>query len=157
MANQSFRFNQTQDAKVDKLWISTGNLSGVNNSVLGVGQSDFANGTLGTLLNPLDQDDRETLLTNVLPNGSSLRQANDQTQGMTVSYSGGTFSISSGTTGDSSSLKIENASTLTQDLLGMTANAPSYEVKAQLSLVNNLLLINLQVLMMIFHKYLNLN
>ena len=48
MANQSFRFNQTDDTKVDKLWISTGNLSGTNNAVLGVGQADFANGTLGT-------------------------------------------------------------------------------------------------------------
>ena len=138
MANQSFRFNQTDDTKVDKLWISTGNLSGINNAVLGVGQADFANGTLGTLLNPLDQDDRETLLTNVLPNGNAVRQANDQTQGMTVSYSGGTFSISSGTTGDSSSLKIEAPSSVSQDLLGMTSDAVSYEVKAQLSLVNNL-------------------
>jgi len=138
MANQSIRFNQTVDAKVDKLWISTGDVSGVNNAVLGVGQADFTNGTLGTLLNPLDQDDRETLLTNVLPNGSSLRPANDQNQGITVSYSGGTFSIGSGTTGDSSSLKIETPSTLSQDLLGMTSAAISYEVKAQLSLVNNL-------------------
>ena len=138
MANQSIRINQTVDAKVDKLWISTGDVSGVNNAVLGVGQADFTNGTLGTLLNPLDQDDRETLLTNVLPNGSSLRPANDQNQGITVSYSGGTFSIGSGTTGDSSSLKIETPSTLSQDLLGMTSAAISYEVKAQLSLVNNL-------------------
>ena len=56
----------------------------------------------------------------MLPNGSVVRQANDQTQGMTVSYSGGTFSISSGTTGDSSSLKIEVPSSVSQDLFGMT-------------------------------------
>ena len=48
-----------------------------------------------------------TLLSNVLPNGSVLRQANDQRAGISVSYAAGQFSFKSGTTGDGSSLKIE--------------------------------------------------
>ena len=67
-------------------------------------------------LSPLDQDDSVTLLSNVLPNGSVLRQANDQRAGISVSYAAGQFSFKSGTTGDGSSLKIETPSTNGIDL-----------------------------------------
>ena len=79
-----------------------------------------------------------TLLSNVLPNGSVLRQANDQRAGISVSYAAGQFSFKSGTTGDGSSLKIETPSTNGISLLGMTEDSPSFEVKPQVSLVNNL-------------------
>ena len=138
MANQAFRFTQTEESKVNQLYISTGDQSGINNSVLGVGEADFANDSFGTLLSPLDQDDSVTLLSNVLPNGSVLRQANDQRAGISVSYAAGQFSFKSGTTGDGSSLKIETPSTNGIDLLGMTEDSPSFEVKPQVSLVNNL-------------------
>ena len=138
MANQAFRFTQTEESKVNQLYISTGDQSGINNSVLGVGEADFANDSFGTLLSPLDQDDSVTLLSNVLPNGSVLRQANDQRAGISVSYAAGQFSFKSGTTGDGSSLKIETPSTNGISLLGMTEDSPSFEVKPQVSLVNNL-------------------
>ena len=124
-------------SKVNQLYISTGDQSGINNSVLGVGEADFANDSFGTLLSPLDQDDSVTLLSNVLPNGSVLRQANDRA-GISVSYAAGQFSFKSGTTGDGSSLKIETPSTNGISLLGMTEDSPSFEVKPQVSLVNNL-------------------
>ena len=138
MANQAFRFTQTDESKVNQLYISSGDQSNINNSVLGVGEADFANNTFGTLLSPLDQDDSVTLLSNVLPNGSVLRQANDQRAGISVSYAAGQFSFKSGTTGDGSSLKIETPSTNGIDLLGMTDDSSSFEVKPQVSLVNNL-------------------
>mgnify|MGYP001187008749 CR=1 FL=1 len=138
MANQAFRFTQTSESKVNKLYISTGDQSGVNNAVLGVGQADFTNNGFGTLLSPLDQDDSVTLLSNVLPNGSVLRQANDQRAGIAVTYAAGQFSFKSGTTGDGSSLQIETPSTNGVELLGMNSDSPSFEVKPQVSLVNNL-------------------
>ena len=67
MANQAFRFTQTEESKVNQLYISTGDQSGINNSVLGVGEADFANDSFGTLLSPLDQDDSVTLLSMSFP------------------------------------------------------------------------------------------
>ena len=58
--------------------------------------------------------------------------------GISVSYAAGQFSFKSGTTGDGSSLKIGTPSTNGISLLGMTEDSPSFEVKPQVSLVNNL-------------------
>ena len=41
MASEAFRFAQTEESKVNQLYISTGDQSGINNSVLGVGEADF--------------------------------------------------------------------------------------------------------------------
>ena len=72
------------------------------------------------MLLPLDNDVSEVLLRGVLPNGENLIATRDQRSGMTVTYSEGAFEVSSGTTGDTSSLELTNASELAQNLFGIS-------------------------------------
>jgi flagellar hook-basal body protein len=118
-ANQGFRFNQT-GTDTNALYINGGTSA---NNVFGVpadttfDASDLT--TMGTLLTPLDSDDADVLLRSVLPNGENIAASRDQRSGMTVSYQEGAFTLSSGTTGDNSSLALAGATELAQNLLGI--------------------------------------
>ena len=71
----------------------------------------------------------------MVPNGEAIMSANNQRQGITVSYLNGEFLLSSGTTGDASSLAITAPSALGQSLLGMPAAGQA--VVAETSLTSN--------------------
>ena len=110
-ANQGFRFIQA-GSSTDPLYLNSGSPT-TGNNVFGLpAQKTFDAAdpsTFGTLLLPLDRDEADTLLRGVLPNGTNICATRDQRFGMKVTYSEGAFTISSGTTGDTSSLAINLA------------------------------------------------
>ena len=118
-ANQGFRFIQNGSA-TDPLYLNGG--ATVNN-VFGLPADSTFNAedltTMGTMLLPLDTDEADVLLRGVLPEGENVIATRDQRSGMYVSYSEGAFTVSSGTTGDTSSLAINGATELAQNLLGI--------------------------------------
>jgi flagellar hook-basal body protein len=119
-SNQGFRFIQNGSA-ADALYLNGGTTA---NTVFGVPADvafDAADlSTMGTMLLPLDTDEADVLLRGVLPNGESFRATRDQRSGMNVTYSEGAFTVSSGTTGDTSSLALAGASELAQSLFGIS-------------------------------------
>ncbi len=119
-ANQGFRFVQT-GSTTDTLYLNGGDAA---NDVFGVpADSTFSADdltTMGTALLPLDTDDADVLLRGVLPNGENIIASRDQRFGMKVTYAEGAFTISSGTTGDTSSLAIDGATELAQTLFGIS-------------------------------------
>ena len=110
-ANQGFRFIQA-GSSTDPLYLNSGSPA-TGNNVFGLPAQktyDAADpSTFGTQLLPLDRDEADTLLRGVLPNGTNICATRDQRFGMKVTYSEGAFTISSGTTGDTSSLAINLA------------------------------------------------
>lgn len=110
-ANQGFRFIQN-GSSTDPLYLNSGSPA-TGNNVFGLPAQktyDAADpSTYGTQLLPLDRDEADTLLRGVLPNGTNICATRDQRFGMKVTYSEGAFTISSGTTGDTSSLAINLA------------------------------------------------
>ena len=110
-ANQGFRFIQA-GSSTDPLYLNSGSPT-TGNNVFGLpAQKTFDAAdpsTFGNLLLPLDRDEADTLLRGVLPNGTNICATRDQRFGMKVTYSEGAFTISSGTTGDTSSLAINLA------------------------------------------------
>ena len=110
-ANQGFRFIQN-GSSTDPLYVNSGSPA-TGNNVFGLPAQktyDAADpSTFGTQLLPLDRDEADTLLRGVLPNGTNICATRDQRFGMKVTYSEGAFTISSGTTGDTSSLAINLA------------------------------------------------
>ena len=110
-ANQGFRFIQA-GSSTDPLYLNSGSPT-TGNNVFGLpAQKTFDAAdpsTFGTQLLPLDRDEADTLLRGVLPNGTNICATRDQRFGMKVTYSEGAFTISSGTTGDTSSLAINLA------------------------------------------------
>ena len=134
-ANQGFQFSQSAGS-TNNIYVSSGAAGTATNDVFGVGPetSSLAN---GTLLTPLDTDAADVLLRSVTPNGAAFTSANNQRYGIQVSYTEGKFILASGSTGDSSSLKISaSPSTMAQNLLGMAALG--HVVKAETSQINNL-------------------
>ena len=118
-ANQGFRFIQNGSV-TDPLYINGGDSA---NDVFGVPADSTFDAedltTMGTILLPLDSDEADVLLRGVLPNGENLRATRDQRSGMSVSYAEGAFTVSSGTTGDTSSLALNSPTELAQTLLGI--------------------------------------
>ena len=110
-ANQGFRFIQA-GSSTDPLYLNSGSPA-TGNNVFGLPAQktyDAADpSTFGSQLLPLDRDEADTLLRGVLPNGTNICATRDQRFGMKVTYSEGAFTISSGTTGDTSSLAINLA------------------------------------------------
>ncbi len=110
-ANQGFRFIQN-GSSTDPLYVNSGSPA-TGNNVFGLPAQktyDAADpSTFGSQLLPLDRDEADTLLRGVLPNGTNICATRDQRFGMKVTYSEGAFTISSGTTGDTSSLTINLA------------------------------------------------
>ena len=110
-ANQGFRFIQA-GSSTDPLYLNSGSPTTGNNLFGLPAQKTFDAAdpsTFGNLLLPLDRDEADTLLRGVLPNGTNICATRDQRFGMKVTYSEGAFTISSGTTGDTSSLTINLA------------------------------------------------
>ncbi len=132
-ANQGFRFIQA-DGGIDSLYLSSGPLGTPNNDVFGVAAETAE--SYGTLLMPLDSDFSDTLLGGVLPNGDIDTTPANQRYGISVSYSEGKFKVSSGTTGDESSISIANVSAMGNGLLGI--DPLGYAVQAEVSQINNL-------------------
>ena len=131
-ANQGFRFKQTGNS-TDSMFLSSGVTGTERNDVLGLDPQTAL--SKGTLLASVNNDDSDTLLPGVIPNGEAITSANNQRQGITVSYLNGEFLLSSGTTGDASSLAITAPSALGQSLLGMPAAGQA--VVAETSLTSN--------------------
>ena len=119
-SNQGFRFVQT-GSSTGALYLNGGDTA---NAVFGVpAESDYNAEdltTLGKLLAPLDNDEADVLLAGVLPNGENIIASRDQRFGMKVSYAEGAFTVSSGTTGDTSSLALANATEMAQSLFGIS-------------------------------------
>ncbi|MFY9333253.1 MAG: flagellar hook-basal body complex protein [Porticoccaceae bacterium] len=110
-ANQGFRFIQN-GSSTDPLYLNSGSPA-TGNNVFGLPAQKTYDATdpstFGSQLLPLDRDEADTLLRGVLPNGTNICATRDQRFGMKVTYSEGAFTISSGTTGDTSSLAINLA------------------------------------------------
>ena len=133
-ANQGFQFTQPAGS-TDSIYIASGDTTAATNAVFGVGPETAALPN-GTLLTPLDTDASDVLLRNVTPNGAAFTAANNQRYGIQVSYTEGKFIVASGSTGDSSSIKIDTVEVMAQNLLGM--NTLGHLVKAETSQINNL-------------------
>ena len=153
--NLGFRFTQGGTNK-DNLYVASTTGQGTN-SLFGVKEIDVPAAdednppTYGTLLPPLDSNQAITLLGNVLPNGTAERGIADQRYGLQVTYADGQFNITSGQTGDTSSIEVTvntvtdpvtnvttltDASILATELLGVNENGQ--EVLPQVSTIANL-------------------
>ena len=119
-SNQGFRFIQT-GSDAASLYVNGGATA---NNVFSVPAEGVFNAedltTLGKLLSPLDGDEADVLLSGVVPDGENVIATRDQRFGMKVSYAEGAFTVSSGTTGDTSSLALNNATELAQNLFGIS-------------------------------------
>jgi flagellar hook-basal body protein len=165
-SSQGLKFTQTSPDNVTRLFISNGD------ETAGAGEHPVFGGTpyqaevpaagatpaipaeYGLQILPLDNDDSILLLRDILPNGSLMTANRDQRFGMNVSYSDSAFFIRSGSTGDTSSLKVQlnfdvetdadgnetktitDASNLAQQLFGIAEAGES--VESQVSQINNL-------------------
>jgi flagellar hook-basal body protein len=165
-SSQGLKFTQTSPDNVTRLFIGNGD------TTAGAGEHPIFGGTpyeaevpatggapavpaeYGLQILPLDNDDSILLLRDILPNGSLLTANRDQRFGMNVIYSDSAFFIRSGSTGDTSSLKVQlnfdvvtdgsgnetktitDASNLAQQLFGIAEAGES--VESQVSQINNL-------------------
>ncbi|MGB2465284.1 MAG: flagellar hook-basal body complex protein, partial [Porticoccaceae bacterium] len=117
-ASQGFRFKQTGNS-TDSLYLSSGAEGAARNDVFGLTEQTAT--SKGTLLEATDNDESDTILAGVVPNGELIVAVNNQRYGMTVNYINGEFVLASGMTGDASSLELADASELAQQLLGIPA------------------------------------
>lgn len=157
-SSQGVKFTQTGDA-VTRLFVANGDSSAeTEHPIFGglpyVPADEDADPPVdaqyGLEVLPLDNDESVLLLRDILPNGSLLTANRDQRFGITVTYSDSAFFIRSGSTGDTSSLKLQlnfdedgdgnkvasDASKLAQQLFGIAEAGES--VEAQVSQINNL-------------------
>jgi flagellar hook-basal body protein len=131
-ASQGFRFKQTGNS-TDSLYLSSGAAGAARNDVFGV--TEQTTSSKGTLLEASDNDESDTILAGVVPNGEPIVAANNQRYGMTVNYINGEFVLASGMTGDASSLELVGATELAQQLLGIPAEGQI--VAAETSQISN--------------------
>ena len=153
--NQGFVFHQTgalpDELRIASLGAASNTLFG---AVTGTNNISVAGTDGGSVLTDLTLNGSKQLLGNVLGNGTAL-VASSRRSGMVVDYAGGVFSFKSGTTGDSSSIKIIAANNgaippvLTTggamasalfglDGVGATLAQITQETKSALSLVENI-------------------
>jgi flagellar hook-basal body protein len=154
--NQGFVFNQT-GALPDELRIAS--LGAASNTLFGAvtGTDDIsvAGTDGGSVLTNLTLNGSKQLLGDVIGNGAAL-VASSRRSGMVVEYAGGVFTFKSGTTGDSSSIKMIAAndgaaaptidpkggamavSLFGLDGVGGTLAEITQETKSALSLVENI-------------------
>lgn len=148
-ANQGFRFIQGDTAKVSKMYLSSSenDVDGVFKTGAAVASTDpDVPPTYGTEIVPISGDTDVLLLRNISANGDNERATRDQRYGIKVAYTDGKFLISSGSTGDESSMQVRlnfntdgsptNSSVLANDLLGIAATG--FTVSAQTSVIDNL-------------------
>ena len=147
--NKGFQFLQSDSTKLSNLYLS--NSDGVFDSVFKVGSAVASTDpdvppTFGTQIVPLSNDSDILLLENVVANGDNERVIRDQRFGIKVTYSDGNFLVSSGSTGDDSSIEVRlntdgnglltSASTLAEELLGISQMG--FVVNPQSNQINNL-------------------
>lgn len=147
--NKGFQFLQSDSTKLSNLYLS--NSDGVFDSVFKVGSAVASTDpdvppTFGTQIVPLSNDSDILLLENVVANGDNERALRDQRFGIKVTYSDGNFLVSSGSTGDDSSIEVRlntdgnglltSASTLAEELLGISQTG--FVVNTQSNQINNL-------------------
>ena len=104
--NQGFVFHQT-GALPDQLRIASRGTASSNlfGAVTGTNDISVAGTDGGSVLTNLTLNGSKQLLGDVIGNGTAL-VASSRRSGMVVEYAGGVFTFKSGTTGDSSSIKI---------------------------------------------------
>lgn len=112
-ARQGFRFTQSGEDTLHVTSTVTETTFGV--PVIADPDAKDADGKYIALeevdaITPADGDPAIKLLGGIIPNGDLIQETRDQRYGITVSFSDGKFNISSGTTGDSSSISIRNIS-----------------------------------------------
>ena len=126
-ARQGFRF--TQDGENSLHVTTTGAQSAFNVANVDLAVAD----SLAEIdaVAPSDNDPAIKLLGGIVPNGDLIRETRDQRNGITVTFSDGRFNISSGTTGDSSSIGIRNftdsSGTVQANELGATLFGLDYD------------------------------
>ena len=159
--NQGFVFHQTGAAVPDTLRIGSANAAA--KTIYGVdpatADTSIAGTDGGSMLTNLTLNGSKQLLSNVFGNGTALVEASRRS-GMKVDYAGGIFTLNSGTTGDSSSIKIIASHTLPalpaaqvpamtvggtmagtlfgMDVTGTTVEAITSETKPVESLIENI-------------------
>ena len=148
-ANQGFRFVQADATKIASMYLSSSD--GDIDSVFKVGAAVMSTDqdvppTFGTEIVQVSGDSDVLLLRNVSANGDSERALRDQRFGIKVAYTDGKFLISSGSTGDESSISVRlnlngdgsttAPSILAAELLGISANG--FAITPQTSVIDNL-------------------
>jgi len=149
IANQGLKITQTDQNNVGAMYLSSsdGDLDGVF-KVSGVNPSTDPDvpPTFGTEFTQIAGDSDVLMLSNLSANGDVQRVSRDQRYGIQVSYTDGKFSISSGSTGDESSIEVRlnfdvsgaptSASALAAELLGISP--AGFVVDPQTSQIDNL-------------------
>ena len=148
-ANQGFRFSQGDPAKISSMYLSSSD--GDIDEVFKVGAAVMSTDqdvppTFGTEIVQVSGDSDVLLLRNISANGDGERALRDQRFGIKVSYTDGKFLISSGTTGDESSISVKlnlntdgtitDSSVLAAELLGISENG--FAITPQTSVIDNL-------------------
>ena len=147
--NKGFQFFQSDATKLSNLYLSStdGDIDGVFKVGAAVASTDpDLTPTFGTEIVPLSSDSDILILSNVVANGDGERALRDQRYGIKVTYSDGKFLVSSGSTGDDSSIEVRlnvdaggnltSSSTLAEELLGISALG--FSVEPQSNQINNL-------------------
>ena len=148
-ANQGFRFAQGDPLKIDAMYLSSsdGDIDGVFNVGAAVMSTDAdIPPTFGTEITEVSGGSDVLLLAGISANGDLERATRDQRYGIKVAYSEGKFLISSGSTGDESSIQVRmnfnddgsvtDASTLAGEMLGVTVQG--FTINPQTSAIANL-------------------
>lgn len=148
-ANQGFRFVQADATKIASMYLSSSD--GDIDNVFKVGAAVMSTDqdvppTFGTEIVQVSGDSDVLLLRNVSANGDGERALRDQRFGIKVGYTDGKFLISSGSTGDESSISVRlnlngdgsttAPSILAAELLGISANG--FAITPQTSVIDNL-------------------
>ena len=127
MARQGFLFTQSGE---NSLHVTT---TGAQ-SAFNISNVDLTAANALAEIDPVSASDNDPaikLLGNILPNGDLIRETRDQRNGITVLFADGRFNISSGTTGDSSSIAIRNftesGGSLAANVLGTTLFGLDYD------------------------------
>ena len=103
--NQGFKFHQTQGTPdVLRIGATSTELRSMFGDIATVADNNLDT-TTGTLLTNKTVNGSEQLVENVRGNGDAIALA-DRRSGLEVTYAGGKFTFSSGTTGDSSSIEV---------------------------------------------------
>ena len=115
---QQFQFSDSTGTPATDIEISAGTTTGSVNNLFGLNTTPIST---------------SNYTTQVVPNGSAILSAADQRYGMSVSYDSATneFTVTSGSTGDSSSVVISNASSFATSNLGISnADVPAQTITA---------------------------
>jgi len=160
-SSQGFKVTQTAADRVRRLFVSNADATTGAGEHPVFGGAPYKAATTGPTVPaqygreilPLDTDNSVLLLRSIMPNGNLITASRDQRFGMNVVYSDSAFFIRSGSTGDTSSLKLQlnsnttvsggvetktltDASKLAKELFGIAESGES--VEPQVSQINNL-------------------